>query len=128
MLSVYALGRLIWRPASLLMLFPLFVVAAIMSLATSPAELDSWRAFGGGAGLIHTLWGGSIFVLALAGFFSTFYTSELMHGWFAWMLPGIDEHLFRGRILLAAIFSLPFAGSFGILLGPAAGIAALGTG
>lgn len=79
----FALGRLVWRPAALVVVF-LFALAMSLALWEAP-DISRWRA--------------AIVFPALAGLFLSLWIRELQHTTFAWTVPGLPERLRNGKVI-----------------------------
>lgn len=124
MLSLYALGRLIWRPMSLVLLFPLVLAAAVPFLWTSGGDLNTVETT---VPMIRALWRQSVMFAAL-GIFSALYAREFRQGLFTWTLPRLDRQLLQGMVLLAAVFLIPYGIAVANVIGFRMATAAMGSG
>lgn len=103
MTALYASGRLLWRPAILLALFPLALVTglAFMDFLGEPVLLSSERA----EAAHSTLWRFAILVPAAVGLFTSLLMRELQHTLFAWTLPDLQRKLRLGKLVLGAVLA-----------------------
>ncbi len=113
MMSVYALGRLFWRPAALVLLFPALLAGAAPFLWPESPTMTLWR---------------ENLVAVLAGFICSMAVAEMKRGLFTWTLPRIDGLFVRGFAIASTVISLPLAVTSAMLLGAEFGIASLGAG
>lgn len=114
MRTLHATGRLLWRPAILIALFPLALVTALAlldftseSMAVAGPGTDAAR---------HTLWRFATLVPAAVGLLISLLTRELQHTLFAWTLPALSRKLLLGKLFIGGIFagavalaSIPFS-------------------
>lgn len=111
--AVHALPRLLWRPAMLWLLFPLFWAVAwpFASLTSHGVPVARiWSAEPTGP-VRSAVWQLSILVPAVFGLAVTFGRLELQHTPISWMLPGARRGLLTGSLLIA----LPLAALAGVL-------------
>lgn len=103
MTALYPSGRLLWRPAILLALFPLALVTglAFMDFLSDPALLGSERS----AATHRTLWRFAILVPAAVGLFASLLMRELQHTLFAWTLPDLSRKLRLGKLVLGSVLA-----------------------
>lgn len=125
MKNAYALGRLLWRPMSIVLLFPVLLAVA-MPIAWSPLALDVIPV-AETQGLILLLWR-EVVILHVVGFLTAMFVRELKSGLFAWTLPGVDRYLLVGTFGVAMVFTLPLAIAFANFTGLSMAIAAMGGG
>lgn len=122
MKNIYALGRLMWRPASLLLLFPL-----ALSVAFPLTESGAALAAGAHPLFLRAMWR-FVVLFGVFGFMVSIYGRELKRGLFVWNIPDVDAALLKGAILLALLFLVPVAAILARSEGAMMGIAALGGG
>lgn len=111
MTVVRALPRLLWRPAILWMLFPLFWAIAwpVLTLAEGGTPVgwllgsagDGSGAAAAADGLRTARWHLTLLVPAAIGLTVTVVRLELQHAAFSWMLPGLRRDLLAGTLLIA---------------------------
>jgi hypothetical protein len=118
MTAFLALPRLLWRPAMLWMLFPLFWAVAfpLIVLAESGAPLRALWSGEAAAGVRAAAWRLTALVPAAVGFAVAFPRLELQHATFSWTLPGVRAGLLAGTLLVG----ISIAGAAALVLGRAA--------
>lgn len=102
MTAFLALPRLLWRPAMLWMLFPLFwaVFFPLITVAESGRPLSALWSGEATAGVRATAWRLTALVPAVVGFAVAFPRLELQHATFSWTLPGARTGLLAGTLLV----------------------------
>lgn len=107
MTALYAAGRLLWRPAIFLALFPLALVTglAFMDVLSEPVLVDSARS----EAARRTLWRVAILVPAAVGLFTSLLMRELQHTLFAWSLPDLSRMLRLGKLVLGSMLAAGIA-------------------
>lgn len=123
MSALYATGRLLWRPATILALFPLGLATGL-AFVELPSLGAGVQAADGAARL--TLWRFATVAPAMLGMLFALLMRELQHTRFAWSLPGLSHKLRTGKLVFIALaavvattVSIPFAD-------PALSVAVLG--
>ncbi|MEO7647853.1 MAG: hypothetical protein ABIV11_06405 [Gemmatimonadaceae bacterium] len=128
MSGAYVLGRLIWRPAALLMLWALGMAAlgATWDLAHGPVDLisDALAGFQSSLDVRRATWRLATLVPAISGVLLSFIGRELQHSLYGWTLPGLASGLRNGKLaaglLIAALIATLVARISGAELASAA--------
>jgi hypothetical protein len=125
--SPMALLRLIARPASLLLLFPLFLAAAWPFLEMLDSRADPFGSIlrGDSSPQLRTaVWQYSILSGAAVGLFAALHRLEVQHWITAWSLPRLREGLLLGQAAVGATAGLVAAAVTSRVASPAEATAA----
>ena len=112
MSGAYALGRLIWRPAALLMLWALAMAAlgATWDLAHGPWDLISDAIVGlSSLDVRRATWRLATLVPAVAGVLLSFIGREVQHSLYGWTLPGLGRGLRTGKLTAGVLLAASIA-------------------
>lgn len=110
MSALYGTGRLLWRPAIVLALFPLGLVTGLAFLG-----LPSDSPVGEDPAVRATAWRFATIVPAGISFLVSLLVRELQHTLFAWSLPDLAGKLLRGKLVLGGLVATGVAlGSFAL--------------
>ncbi|HUR92368.1 MAG TPA: hypothetical protein VMY38_06820 [Gemmatimonadaceae bacterium] len=122
MSALYATGRLLWRPAILITLFPLALIIALafwdLPNATLGAANDSAARI--------TLWRFATLVPAMFGLLLSMTMRELQHTLFAWTLPDLSRRLRLGKAVIGAVIAAGIAAAALPFSQPGLSVAVLG--
>ena len=104
--SVRSLGRLFWRPASVLLVFPVFLALAwpmVRDLDSNPPDVSS------PAGLATLLWAESVVLMALIGATVGGISHEAHQPLFAFAVPKLRAKLLQGQLIIGLTVALVLA-------------------
>ena len=106
MTSLYAMGRLLWRPALLVALFPLGLITALSFWEVPSASLALADA---DAVTRITLWRFTTLVPAMVGLLLSMLMRELQHTLFGWTLPDLPRKLRLGKAVVGTVLAAGIA-------------------
>ena len=111
MSSAYALGRLVWRPMNLVMLFPI-----ALSLLMVVLEADG----------VSSLWSAHA-PLAFSGVIVALIAREPQAAMFGWTLPGLNSQMLRATAAIGILEALIAGAIFTTAVGVSMGVAMFGS-
>ena len=111
MSSAYTLGRLVWRPATLLVLFPI-ALSLLMVLLEADGVISLWRA--------HA-------TLALSGAIVALIAREPQAAMFGWTLPGLNSQMSKAAAAIGILGALIAGALFTPVAGISMGVAMFGS-
>jgi hypothetical protein len=109
MTSVRAMGRLLWRPASVFGAFPILLAAAWPIILLGD-RLDSGLRLSSPEGLSEVLWGESIALISVLGMILTWVAREAHQSVFAFNVPGLRRKILEGKGAFGVALSMAVAG------------------
>ena len=124
MSAALALPRLVWRPASIGLLFMTLLATALAF--TFDVQLDGSGEEIRRAVLVTRLWRLSVLLPAAVGIALGMITTEAQHTPFAWTLPRLRSELFTGKLLAMLVIAAIVAAVLSAASEPVYGAAAFG--
>jgi hypothetical protein len=109
MTSVRAMGRLLWRPASIFGAFPVLLAAA-WPMVILGDRLDNGLRLSSPEGLSEVLWGESVTLFAIIGMSLARVACEAHKSVFAFSVPGLRRKILEGKSAFGIALSVALAG------------------
>jgi hypothetical protein len=106
--SASAFGRLLWRPAALIGLFPFFLAVAWPAFLLGD-ELDAGLSLWSSPEMARVLWGESVVLMAFLGIMLSAVAKEAIQSVFSFSVPNFREKVLTGKLAAGMLFALSIA-------------------